>query len=195
MKEFKERDQLDRTLNSGERQVHESMAGVEQWHLWRYYQARDLVRHGECVVDLGCGIGYGSMILARDAREVVGVDDSEETIEYAKKNYSAPNVSYLCRDIFDIPKAVSFDMAVALEVLEHTPDPERFFSLLSRIAQKRFIISAPHDSLDASLYPFHYRHFTEKEIELLILGAGFKVRRLEYAPLSGGKTIIAVGER
>lgn len=195
MKEFKEREQLDRSLNSGERQVHESMADVERWHLWRYYEARDLVRAGECVVDLGCGIGYGSMILARDAREVVGVDDSEETIEFAKKNYSAPNISYLCRDIFDLPKEVSFDMAVALEVLEHTPDPERFFALLSRIASKRFIISAPHECLDASLYPFHYRHFNEKEIETLIVAAGFQVRRLEYAPLSGGKTIIATGER
>lgn len=195
MKEFKERDQLDRRLHSGERQVHVKFDDVEQWHRWRYEQAHEIVQPSDCVVDLGCGIGYGSLMLSYKCREVVGVDDSAETIDFAKAYYHAKNISYLCSDIFEIPRPARFHTAVAFEVLEHTPDPKAFFELLERVTLDRFIISAPHESLDASLYPFHYRHFNQEEIAALIQGIGFKVARLGLSPLAGGKTIIAVGVR
>lgn len=194
LKEFKEREQLDRSLLSGERQVSPTLEGVEQWHRWRYEQAAEIVQHGDFVLDLGCGIGYGTKMLAAKAEHAVGVDDSAETIEYANLHYKQGNSTFLCKDIFTLPDGF-FDTVVAFEILEHTPDPEKFFQLLKRVTAKRFIISAPHEALDATLYPFHYRHFNQEEIAKLIESIGFKVSRLGLSPLAGGQTIIAVGTK
>jgi SAM-dependent methyltransferase len=43
--------------------------------------------HGRRVVDLACGEGYGSAVLARTARSVVGVDANPEAFEHARLKY------------------------------------------------------------------------------------------------------------
>src|SRR5204863_1614967 len=43
------------------------------------------------VVDMACGEGYGSAVLARRAASVVGVDANPEAHEHARLKYSGPN--------------------------------------------------------------------------------------------------------
>jgi SAM-dependent methyltransferase len=92
------------------------------------------------VVDLGCGIGYGTVILSSLAREVVGVDVSPDAIEAAKRLY--PAVDYRVIDLIsgDLPPG---DVGVCFEVLEHLPRPER---ALERFFETypRMLISFPN---------------------------------------------------
>ena len=78
------------TINHPERIVpkEEVNRGVLTAHLKRYDFA---VRYcdGKRVLDIGCGVGYGSLHLANKATMVIGVDNATEAVQYAQKNYSS----------------------------------------------------------------------------------------------------------
>jgi 2-polyprenyl-3-methyl-5-hydroxy-6-metoxy-1,4-benzoquinol methylase len=76
---------------------------------------------GMRVIDMACGEGYGSAILARaGAASVVGVDANPEAHEHARLRYTAPNLRFE-RDLvetFDEP----CDAVVFLQTIEHVQD-------------------------------------------------------------------------
>jgi protein-L-isoaspartate(D-aspartate) O-methyltransferase len=47
------------------------------------------IQHGDKVLDLGCGTGYSTAVLAELAEHVVGVDDQPELIGQARENLQA----------------------------------------------------------------------------------------------------------
>src|SRR3954453_5982528 len=49
---------------------------------------------GRRVVDMACGEGYGSALLAERAASVVGVDANPEAHEHARLRYTAPNLRF-----------------------------------------------------------------------------------------------------
>src|SRR5436853_1102757 len=55
-------------------------------HLVVYEWIADRV-HGRRVVDLACGEGYGSDVLANTARSVIGVDANPEAFEHCEAKY------------------------------------------------------------------------------------------------------------
>ena len=73
------------------------------------------------VVDLACGEGYGTDVLARRARSVVGVDANPEAHEHARLRYSRPGVRF-ARDLID-SWGEPLDAAVFLQTIEHVEDP------------------------------------------------------------------------
>src|SRR5688572_15728707 len=50
--------------------------------------------HGRRVVDLACGEGYGSSVLARTAASVVGVDANPEAFAHARARYTTPGLRF-----------------------------------------------------------------------------------------------------
>src|SRR2546425_13211725 len=62
-------------------------------HLARYAFAARLAR-GKRVLDAGCGAGYGAAELARSAAWGLGVGSAAEAVEYARANYSQPNLQF-----------------------------------------------------------------------------------------------------
>jgi len=63
-------------------------------HLVRYQLAAQIAA-GKNILDIACGSGYGSKILAEaGALKVTGVDRDAEALEAAKKNYSADNLIF-----------------------------------------------------------------------------------------------------
>jgi|KBSSwiStaDraftv2_1062776.scaffolds.fasta_scaffold00719_23 2-polyprenyl-3-methyl-5-hydroxy-6-metoxy-1,4-benzoquinol methylase len=75
------------------------------------------------ILDLGCGVGHGSYMLADIPGAVVtGLDCSEEAIFYARLHYSRENVSYLVADaVTYIKEMPEFDYVVSRHSLEHIP--------------------------------------------------------------------------
>lgn len=89
------------------------------------------------VVDLACGEGYGSALLAGRAREVIGVDANPDAHEHARLRYRAPNLSYrrgLVED-FDEP----MDAVVFLQTIEHIGEPVRLLERIAAIAPVAYI--------------------------------------------------------
>jgi SAM-dependent methyltransferase len=136
-------------------------------HLTRYLMLRAVCR-GKSVLDVACGEGYGSALLAEwGAARVVGVDSSVEAIARAKKLFLRPNVSYLVGDACSLdPKDFGreqFDIICSFETIEHVDDSEAFLSAIAKLRAQQglVVISAPNDDI-ASIEdnPFHKRRYT-----------------------------------
>ena len=78
--------------------------------------------HGRRVVDLACGEGYGSAVLARTAASVVGVDANPDAYEHARLKYTGPNVSFE-RTMIELWRGDA-DCVVFLQTIEHVQDPD-----------------------------------------------------------------------
>lgn len=117
-------------------------------HFARYAFAARLARRKR-VLDIACGMGYGSAELARVAHRVTGLDVSPEAVQAASAQYRAPNLTYLCASAEEIPLPdSSFDLIIAFEVIEHLHNWPRLLSEAKRLLAPggQFIVSTPNKS-------------------------------------------------
>jgi ubiquinone/menaquinone biosynthesis C-methylase UbiE len=145
----------------------------EHWH--RYHFVSGAVR-GRRVLDIACGDGYGSALLAGHAAHVIGMDADAQVVVSARNRYgSAANLEYRegrCEAI-PLPDA-SVDVVISLETLEHTAAPEKLVEEAARVlaAGGLFIVSTPNKKIysDARNYrnPHHVREFYRDEFEALV---------------------------
>jgi len=99
-------------------------------HLHRYAAAMELV-DGKRVLDIACGEGYGTNLLAQRARLAVGVDISSEAADHAHRKYGH---GYLAGSCAAIPfRDASFDVVVSFETLEHIHEQEEFLGEVRRV--------------------------------------------------------------
>jgi SAM-dependent methyltransferase len=77
------------------------------------------------VLDLGCGSGYGTALLAAVAAAVQGVDIDAPTIEEASRRVQAANVAFAVRDAVEMlheDLSAAYETIVCFETLEHLAD-------------------------------------------------------------------------
>jgi 2-polyprenyl-3-methyl-5-hydroxy-6-metoxy-1,4-benzoquinol methylase len=102
------------------------------------------------LLDVGCGEGVLVHSWAQrlgDAR-VVGIDLEEESIQAGWAERQAPNLEYRIMEASNLPFADGeFDLACAIEVLEHVPDPEHTVSEMARCASSHLLVSVPREPL------------------------------------------------
>ena len=99
----------------------------EHWH--RYLYAAEFAA-GKQVLDIACGEGYGSAVLAEVAARVVGVDIDPEIVEFAAHKYQRANLEFRPGPAHAIPvtETEAFDLVVSFETLEHmTEEHQRQF--------------------------------------------------------------------
>jgi len=77
---------------------------------------------GERAIDMACGEGYGSDVLAARAASVVGVDANPEAHEHARLRYRRPNLRF-ARELVE-SFAEQADAVVFLQTIEHLQDPD-----------------------------------------------------------------------
>ncbi len=114
-------------------------------HLHRYAIALQLVS-GKSVLDIACGEGYGSNILAQKAKNVLGVDVDSECVKSAKKKYVQDNLSFLSGSTSKIPaNDETFDVVVSFETIEHHDKHDEMLMEIKRVLKKNgiLIISTP----------------------------------------------------
>jgi 2-polyprenyl-3-methyl-5-hydroxy-6-metoxy-1,4-benzoquinol methylase len=102
------------------------------------------------VLDVGCGEGVLVHRWAQRMRDcrVVGVDLREDSIQAGWRQRQAPNLEYRVMDGEDLPFAADeFELASAIEVLEHVPDPERTLREMARCARRHLLVSVPREPL------------------------------------------------
>jgi 2-polyprenyl-3-methyl-5-hydroxy-6-metoxy-1,4-benzoquinol methylase len=102
------------------------------------------------VLDVGCGEG---VLVQRWARakphaRVVGIDLEEESIQAGWAEHAAPNLEYRVMEAANLPFADGeFELASAIEVLEHVPDPEHTVAEMARCASRHLLVSVPREPL------------------------------------------------
>lgn len=127
------------------------------------------------VVDMACGEGYGSAVLAKTAASVVGVDANPEAFEHARARYTGPNIRFE-RDLVD-RFAEPADAVVFLQTIEHVQDPgailEHFKSLLDDSAAPAVYVSTPNvltlapEGAEKSNNPWHIKEYRAEEFRAL----------------------------
>lgn len=191
------------TMISGERQVAPSLDGIRRDHRARYEFAARALKRGSRVIDVACGVGYGSSIMAHAGHEVRGFDRDREALAYGRKHYPHAKVELARIDAAKPPKFALADAAVCFETIEHVEDPRPLLRAL-RAAAPRLLVSAPNEAEFTFIgQPFHFRHYTAAQLEQLLLETGWKViawlgqedDEAEVAPGAAGRTIIAEAER
>jgi SAM-dependent methyltransferase len=159
-------------------------------HVARYRFAAGHVQ-GERLLDLACGVGYGTRLLADAAgagTHALGVDVSGEAVAYATERYGREGVHYRVADAYAFEDPAGFDTIVSLETIEHLPDPERFVARLVGLLRPGGILVASvptTPSVDAN--PHHLHDFTESSFRRLFTGHGLAeqdaLRQVQPVPL------------
>jgi 2-polyprenyl-3-methyl-5-hydroxy-6-metoxy-1,4-benzoquinol methylase len=104
----------------------------------------------ESLLDVGCGEGVLVHRWAQSLsdKRVVGIDLQEESIQAGWSERQAPNLEYRTMQAEDLPFAANeFDLATAIEVLEHVPHPERTLAEMARCAERHLLVSVPREPL------------------------------------------------
>jgi ubiquinone/menaquinone biosynthesis C-methylase UbiE len=104
----------------------------------------------ESILDVGCGEGVLTVEWAgrlRDQR-IVGIDLDDPKLKAEWATRERPNLEFRCEEATSLSFADGeFDLASAIEVLEHVPDPEATLAEMARVARRRLLVSVPHEPL------------------------------------------------
>jgi ubiquinone/menaquinone biosynthesis C-methylase UbiE len=146
---------------------------IEHWH--RYHFASRWVE-GKRVLDLACGEGYGSALLARRAAHVLGVDVAQPAIDHARREYAKlANAEFKVGSCTAIPAAdASVDVAVSFETLEHIAEQEQFLAELARVLKPGgvLIVSCPNKAeytdKRGTQNEFHVKELYREELDALV---------------------------
>ncbi|MEQ1947093.1 MAG: metalloregulator ArsR/SmtB family transcription factor [Bryobacteraceae bacterium] len=160
------------------------------------------------IADLGAGEGTFSQLLARRAKKVIAVDNSEKMVEYGSalaRKHGVENLDYRLGDIESIPiETGSVDLAFFSQALHHAQHPEKAVNEAYRILRPggRIVILdlLRHNHQEArELYADVWLGFTEREVESFLKEAGFDgvgssiVHREEESPHF--ETLLVVGDK
>jgi SAM-dependent methyltransferase len=125
------------------------------------------------VVDLACGEGYGTEVLASRAARVVGVDANPEAHEHARTKYSRAGVRFELGTIEAFDERC--DAVVFLQTIEHVEDPERTLRRVRSFLRPggRAYVSTPNvltlapPGASRSDNPWHLREYRPDEFAAL----------------------------
>ncbi len=124
-------------------------------------------------IDMACGEGYGSEVLAHSAASVVGVDANPEAHEHARRRYRRANLRFE-RDLIETFSAPA-DAVVFLQTIEHLRDPgaalEHFRGLVGSggtvyLSTPNVLTLAPKGA-PRSDNPWHVHEYRAREFERL----------------------------
>ena len=154
----------------------ESSGQIMAEHLSRYYMTEQLVSvDGKVVLDIACGAGYGTELLARKASYAYGIDISPEAVNYAKTKHHRDNLTYWIGDCCAIPMDdASVDIVVSFETIEHIENHPLFLAEIKRVLRPDgiLIISSPNKRLYTDILktnnPFHVHElYTDEFVKLV----------------------------
>jgi 2-polyprenyl-3-methyl-5-hydroxy-6-metoxy-1,4-benzoquinol methylase len=104
----------------------------------------------QSILDVGCGEGVLTAQWADKLgdRRIVGIDLDDPKLKAEWDKRRRANLEYRVEDATHLSFADGeFDMAAAIEVLEHVPDPERTVSEMARVAKSWVLVSVPREPL------------------------------------------------
>jgi SAM-dependent methyltransferase len=103
------------------------------------------ITEGERVLDVGCGKGeLAHDIAERSKAQVVAVDASPWMLEFARKRFQHPDVTFVQADAVDYTPDEPVDIAILSNVLEHIePRVALLRSLRERAGARRLLIRVP----------------------------------------------------
>ena len=93
------------------------------------------------VLDIGCGPGEFSIIMAEEGHDVTGVDITEEMLQQASENARNYNVklNLKCMDVHNLEfEDNTFDLIISRNVTWNLKNPDQFFKECQRVFKRRW---------------------------------------------------------
>lgn len=168
-------------------------------HMTRYAQAAQFIQAGDRVIDVACGLGYGSYQLAHNslAASFTGLDASEYAVDYANLNFapaSSTAMNFVVGDAQNLSEMDdgSADFAVSVETLEHLPQPDLLLAELHRVLSPRGRVyaSVPNDWSDETgedPNPFHFHVYDWPRLVAQFQRNGFVIEKAWLQDAGGGQ--------
>jgi SAM-dependent methyltransferase len=146
---------------------------------------------GPTVLEVGCGTGNFTELLAEFGRRVTGVDINAAYVEQARQRLeSLPNVQVRCADATSAEWTETFDSVVLLDVLEHIEADTDFLGRLQQALKPsgRLILKVPagpwlYGPMDQAIG--HHRRYDRPSLGEAIRTAGMVPVSMRYFNLPG----------
>ncbi len=138
----------------------------------------------ESVLDVGCGEGVLTVEWAERLgdRRVVGIDLDDPKLRAEWERRTRANLEFCAEEATRLSFGEDeFDMAAAIEVLEHVPDPEATLAEMARVARRHLLVSVPREPLwrglnmargaylrDLGNTPGHVNHWSKRAFVSLL---------------------------
>jgi 2-polyprenyl-3-methyl-5-hydroxy-6-metoxy-1,4-benzoquinol methylase len=197
------RDNIQIAGNYQHKAYHKGPAPQKKWHQYKYEEAIHALElaNGDRVLDIGCGSGVTSDLIAKNAQiHVTGIDSNPEAIDFCKKEYSRSNLNFSLLTIGMLKELgqETAEKILFLETIEHitTEQAKQAAAAMYQILKPggKLVVSTPNKK---SLWPLqewlldrlhivpslkndqHERLYNGKELEHLFTEAGFTTARKE----------------
>jgi SAM-dependent methyltransferase len=138
----------------------------------------------QSILDVGCGEGVLTVEWAERLgdRRIVGIDLDDAKLRAEWERRTRPNLEFRVEEATSLSFADDeFDMATAIEVLEHVPEPEATVAEMVRVARRRLLVSVPREPLwrglnmargaywgSAGNTPGHVNHWSKRSFTELL---------------------------
>lgn len=165
--------------------------GTSEWeafyanHINRYRFALEILKKRKvcCLLDIACGVGYGSRFLAQlSVKQIIGVDISEEALQLALRCFSHPLVKYIVDDGQTMEKSrqyAPYDAIISFETLEHLQQPKQFLDNCYKNLSTGgcLIISTPNSCVSSAdghiKWDYHEKEYAPEEFLEMLNSIGF----------------------
>jgi ubiquinone/menaquinone biosynthesis C-methylase UbiE len=187
---------------SSERQPVESAGRWWGEHVHRYNEALLHINPNDTVLDIACGTGFGTDIIAgKTSGKVIGGDIAPEAIEECRSHWQKSNLEFKVLDgtKLEFPDHY-FNKIVSFETIEHTTQYRQMIAEFARVLAPggHLILSTPNINVlspDGVIKnPFHTQEFTYEELNGLlsasfILVKHYGQRYSRYDKKSAGRSV------
>jgi SAM-dependent methyltransferase len=159
-------------------------ARIEEDHQKRYNFAARYCTNKR-ILDVACGCGYGSRIIATSSpKYYLGIDINCDLVENAISEYGDKLVDFKHGSITDLDFNEQYDVAICFETIEHVNEYQKAIASLfdALVPGGLLLISSPNRPVTSPLTktisdppgnPFHTQEFTPQELKKLLKAAGF----------------------
>ncbi len=143
---------------------------IRERQMAAYRKALEFIE-GRRLLEIGCGEGIGTSILAGAAASVVAIDYSDEALGVAREKYGADNIEFRKMRVppVDLPNA-SIEAVVCFQMIEHLEEPEKLVSEIGRALDPDGVclLATVNKEETISKNPYHLREFTASEMLALL---------------------------
>lgn len=164
---------------TGERFVFGSGVEIFYEHYNRYLFASRYIQSHETVLDLGCGIGYGSILLSEKAKKVISIDKDPESIAQLQQLTAQCSIKNIEAHVLDLAQLSSLqsdpiDVVICHELIEHISRAQQL-ALIQQLSKgetpfhkkTKLFMSTPerraYTDKNRSKNPYHEFEFSKEE--------------------------------